>query len=190
MFCSLSPHRPLRLTIWFRETGSAVLFRLATHPFSMFRLNLVLAHRSLSFLPFSATMSIYYTRMRIWVRETGSAVPSRVATHSFSMFRQNLVLAHWPLNGVHLLYHQSPSDQSRVKEVTQLYTDGVHHREFASTGPVAPKIARVTGSALIHVLRASHLPHHNWYNTSVCMVSTFSRVWINRVWLPIPLVVN
>ena len=49
-------------------------------------------------------------------------------------------------DGAHL-YHQTPSDQSRVYRVTQLGTDGVYCRESAGTGPVVLKIVPVTCAA-------------------------------------------
>ena len=72
--------------------------------------------------------------------------PSRPASAcSFSILRLNLVLIHGiPLafhDSVHIyiyiyVYHQPPSVQSRVYQVTPLRTDGVHCRESAGTGPV------------------------------------------------------
>ena len=72
--------------------------------------------------------------------------PSRPASAcSFSILRLNLVLIHGiPLafhDSVHIyiyiyIYHQPPSVQSRVYQVTPLRTDGVHCRESAGTGPV------------------------------------------------------
>ena len=42
---------------------------------------------------------------------------------------------------------QPPSGQSRVYQVTQLPTDGVHHPESAGTGPVVLNVVPVTGPA-------------------------------------------
>ena len=50
-------------------------------------------------------------------------------------------------DGVHILYRQPPSGQSRVDRTTQLRTDGVHCRDSAGTGPVDVKIVRVAGAA-------------------------------------------
>ena len=45
-------------------------------------------------------------------------------------------------------YSQPPSGhQSRVPQVTQLRTDGVHYRESACTGSVVHKLILVTGAA-------------------------------------------
>ena len=61
----------------------------------------------------------------------------------------NLVLTHGipPAfrDGV-LIYCQPPSDKIRVYQVTQLRTNGVHHRESAGAGPVDLKAVRVTGA--------------------------------------------
>ena len=84
------------------------------------------------------------SRLRIWSRETGLAVPLRVSPlilrsradpgayllRSFSRFPRR---RHSPFI---YLYRQPPSGQSRVDEVTQLRTDGVHCRESAGAGPV------------------------------------------------------
>ena len=42
------------------------------------------------------------------------------------------------------LYRQSPSDQSRVYQLTKLRTDGVHCREAVGTGPDVLKVVPVT----------------------------------------------
>ena len=71
----------------------------------------------------------------------GSAVPSRVSL-LISILRLNLVLTYGIppefRGGVHIfiLNRHTPSGQSRVYQVTQMRTDGVHYREAAGTGPV------------------------------------------------------
>ena len=45
------------------------------------------------------------------------------------------------------LYRHPPSGQSRVYQVTQLRTDGVHCQEYAGTGPVVLKVVPVTSAA-------------------------------------------
>ena len=91
------------------------------------------------------------------------------------------------------LDRQTPSGQSRVYRVTQLRTDGVHCRESAGKGPVNLKVVPVTGAAILQVamdqLICASLSHTH-YRHEVCMVITYSRVWINRVRLPILLVVS
>ena len=62
------------------------------------------------------------------------------------------------------LYRQSPSDQSRVYQVTQWRTDGVHCRESAGTGPLVLKIVPIKGAAfsgitMDQLMRASRFPH-------------------------------
>ena len=83
--------------------------------------------------------------LRIWYRETSSAVPSRVNL-LISILRLNLVLTYGIppefRDGVHLFIYirHTPLGQSRVYQVTQLRTDGVHCRESAGTGPVNLKV--------------------------------------------------
>ena len=83
--------------------------------------------------------------LRIWSRETDPAVPSR-ASLLISILRLNLVLTYGIPpefhGGVHLFIYNrhTPSGQSRVYQVTQLRTDGVHCRESAGTGPVNLKV--------------------------------------------------
>ena len=85
------------------------------------------------------------SRLRIWYREMGSAVPSRVSL-LISILRLNLVLTYGIppefRGGVHLfiLNRHTPSGQSRVDQVAQLRTDGVHCRKSAGTGPVNLKV--------------------------------------------------
>ena len=110
--------------------------------------------------------------------------------------REFVATALLPLN------RHTPSGQSRVHRVTQLRTDGVHCREYAGTGPVVLKVVPVTGAAILQVtmdqLMCTSLPHtHYWYEVGmliewhgVCIVSTYSKLRINRVRLPIPLVVS
>ena len=85
------------------------------------------------------------SRLRIWSPETGSTVPSLVSL-LISILRLNLVLT----GGILPVFHisQPPSSQTRVNRVTQLYTDDVHCRESAGTGPVNSKVVPVTGAAL------------------------------------------
>ena len=83
--------------------------------------------------------------LRIWSRETVSAVPSRVSL-LISILRLNLVLTYGIppefRGGVHIfiLNRHTPTGQSRVYQVTQLRTDGVHCRESAGAGPVNLKV--------------------------------------------------
>ena len=56
-------------------------------------------------------------------------------------------------DGVHLIYRQSPSGQSRLNPVTPLYTDEVHCRESAGTGSVVLKEVRVKGAAFSGVTK-------------------------------------
>ena len=78
--------------------------------------------------------------------------PSRSASaRSFSTLMLNLVLIHavppdFRSNGVHLIYHQPPPDQSLVNRVTQFRNYGVPCQESAGTGPGVFKLARVTGA--------------------------------------------
>ena len=72
----------------------------------------------------------------------GSPVPRQPA----HLHAQAEYGAYWILpefrGGVHLLIYNrhTPSGQSRVYRVTQLYTDGVPCRESAGTGPVNLKV--------------------------------------------------
>ena len=85
--------------------------------------------------------------LRIWSRETGSVVPSRVSLF-ISIHTQAESVAHLRDSsrvprGIHLFIYNNrhtPSGQSRVYQVTQLRTDGVHCRESAGTGPVNLKV--------------------------------------------------
>ena len=49
------------------------------------------------------------------------------------------------------LYCHMPSGQSRVYQVTQLRTDGVHCLESTGTVPVVLKVVRVTGAAFLGI---------------------------------------
>ena len=115
-----------RLRIWSRETGSAVPSRVSLF-ISILKLNLVLTYG----IPPEF--------------QTGSAVPSRVSL-LISILKLNLVLTYGIppefRGGVHLfiLNRHTPSGQSRVCRITQLRTDGVHCRDYASTGPVNIKV--------------------------------------------------
>ena len=72
-------------------------------------------------------------------------MPSRPASaYLLSMLRLNLMLAHGIVPD---LNRQTPSCQSRVYEVTQLRTDGVHCREFAGTGLEILKVLPAAGAA-------------------------------------------
>ena len=71
--------------------------------------------------------------------------PSRPALAcSFSTLRLNFVLTQGipPISAATSIYfyHQPPSGQSRVDQVTQLRTDGIHCPESAGTGPVVLKV--------------------------------------------------
>ena len=108
------------------------------------------------------------SHLRIWSRETGSAVPSRVS----------LLILHTQVeSGAYLrdssrvlrrrlfiyLNRHTPSGQSRVYQVAQLRTDGVHCRGHAGAGPAVIKVVRVTGAAfsgftMEQFLCASHFP--------------------------------
>ena len=62
------------------------------------------------------------------------------------------------------LNRHTPSSQSRVSQVTQLRTDGVHCRESAGTGPVVLKVVPVTCAAILqitmdHLMCATLSPH-------------------------------
>ena len=72
-------------------------------------------------------------------------------------------------DGIHSLiyfYRQPLFGKSRVYQVTQLRTDGIHCREYACTGPVVLKIVRVTGVAIISgILYVSFpTPTIYWYD--------------------------
>ena len=102
-------------------------------------------------------------RLRIWSRETGLAVLSRVSllilhtqTEPGAYLRDSSCFPrrrHSPL--VYLNRHM-PSSRSRIYQVTQLRTDGVHCRESAETRPVVLKVVSVTGVALA----AHHEPNN------------------------------
>ena len=86
------------------------------------------------------------------------------STSSFSTLRLNMVLAGFLLlsapASTYIVYRQPPSGQSRVYQVTQLRTDGVHCRESAGTGPAVLGVYPVTGAVfsgitMDHVMRAS-----------------------------------
>ena len=91
------------------------------------------------------------SRLRIWSRETGSAVPSRVSL-LISILRLNMVLTHEvppDFRAAPIYSYRHPlSGQSRVYQITQLRTDGVHNRKCAGTEPVILKVVPVTGAAL------------------------------------------
>ena len=91
------------------------------------------------------------SRLKKWSRETRSCSAS---AHSFSSIRLNLVVpSRFRRRGFLSTHRQSPPsiDQSRVDQVAQSSTDGVHHREFAGTGPVIVlEVALVTGADYIY----------------------------------------
>ena len=63
-----------------------------------------------------------------------------------------------------------PLDQSRVYQVTQLRTDGIHYRESAGTGPVVLKVVPVTGDVILQVAmdRLMFFSHtHYWYEVGM-----------------------
>ena len=76
---------------------------------------------------------------RFWQSRPASAC-------SFSILMLNLVLTYGVPPEFHggvplfILNRHTPSGQSRVYQVTQLHTDGVHCRESAGTGPVNLKV--------------------------------------------------
>ena len=81
--------------------------------------------------------------------------PSRPASAcSFStLTKLNLMLTRWISanfrGGGHLYIYtdrHTPSGQSRVYQVTQMRTDGVHCLESAVSGPVVLKVVPVTGA--------------------------------------------
>ena len=90
------------------------------------------------------------SRLRIWSHDTGSAILIHVSC-SFYRLRPNLVLTHEippaSRDGVIVHLYIRSSGQSRVYEVTQLRTDGVHCRESAGTGSIVIKVVPVTGAA-------------------------------------------
>ena len=83
-----------------------------------------------------------HSRLRIWSRETGSAVPSRVSLLILHTQAESAAFR----GGLPFLYRQPPSGQSRVYEVTQLRTDGVHCQESRGTRPVVLKVVPVAGA--------------------------------------------
>ena len=97
-------------------------------------------------------------------REMGSAVPSRVSL-LISILRLNLMLTYGippdfrggrPSN---YLNRQTSSGQSRVYQVLQLRTDGVHCRESGCKGPVNLKIVpAVTGDVFASPWTNSYAP--------------------------------
>ena len=133
-------------------------------------------------------------------------VPSRPApARSFSTLRVNMYAVYsrdsslFPRRRPFIirLDRQPPSSQSRVYEVTQLRTDGVHCRESASAGPIVLKVVRVTGAAfsgiaMDQLMCASLFPHPLLYcyvliadmMTCYCVISTESiggEIIISRV---------
>ena len=95
----------------------------------------------------------------------------RHSAHSPHTSRLNLVLTRGippAFRGgviVHLFIRRPPSYKSRVYQVTQLRTDGIHCRGSAGTGPVVLKVVRVKGAAFSGVttvdqlMCASLVPH-------------------------------
>ena len=91
------------------------------------------------------------SRLRVWSPETGSAVPSRVSllilhtqAESGAYSRDS---SRFPSRRPFIyLNRHTPSGLSRVYQVTQMRTDGVHRRESAGTGPVNLKVVPVTGA--------------------------------------------
>ena len=89
-------------------------------------------------------------RLKVWSRETGSAVPSRVSLFILTLRRIWCLLKGFlPLSATAsiFLYCQPPPDQSRVYQVKQLRTDGVHCRESVGARLVVVEVVPVTGSA-------------------------------------------
>ena len=85
------------------------------------------------------------SRLRIWSRKTGLAVPSLVSllilhtqVEPSAYSRDSL---RFPRRRPFIyLNRQSPSGQSRVYQITQLRTDGVHCRESAGTRPAVLRV--------------------------------------------------
>ena len=99
------------------------------------------------------------------------------------------------------LYCYTPSGPSRVHQVKQLRTDHVHCRESAGIGPAVFRVVPVTVLSLQVTMDnycAALFPHAPyWYDLGMLRVCTYfyghhyiSRIWINRVRLPILLVVS
>ena len=77
---------------------------------------------------------------------------------------------------IYFCQHHIPSGQSRVDRVTQLRTDGVHCRESVGTGPVVPKVVRVTGAAFASPwTKCYYAPlfsdTHYWYTVNMFKLS-------------------
>ena len=99
------------------------------------------------------------SRMRIWSRETCGAIPSRFSPLILQSEAESSIINHQSSSGAYsshssrfprrrpFLCRQQPSGESRVRQVTQSCTDGVHRRESADTGPVVLKIVPVKGAA-------------------------------------------
>ena len=86
-------------------------------------------------------------RLRIWSRETGSAVPPRVSllnlrTEGESGARSRDSSQFPAMTSIYFYLCQS-----RVHQVTQIRTDGIHCRGFADSEPVILKVVPVTGAA-------------------------------------------
>ena len=92
---------------------------------------------------------IFSVPIRAWEFSFARQVrPSRPAS-ARSFFKLGLILIGWCLPAAFhplfatasiYLYRWPPSGQSRVYQVTQLRTDGIHCRESAGTGPVNLKV--------------------------------------------------
>ena len=110
-----------------------------------------------------------------WVR------PSRPASaHLFSTLRLNVVLTRGILPdfryGVHIIYGQPPSGQSRVNRVTQMRTDAVPCRKSAGTGPVVLKVVSVTDASFSGVTMNQFLCAYLFPSRPLMECSTYSSV--------------
>ena len=77
------------------------------------------------------------------------------------------------------LYRQPPSGQSRIHQVVQLRTDGVHGRESAGIGPIVLKVVRVSGDTFsdITIDRFLCLSFPTPTVGTVCMLYRRMDVW-------------
>ena len=95
---------------------------------------------------------------------------------------------------IYFLDRRTPSGESRVHRVTQLCTEGIHCRESAGKGQEALKVVPATGTALAGHHRPINMrfsfPHPLLVGSWHIGTFGYSDVWINRVRLPILLVVS
>ena len=76
-----------------------------------------------------------------------------------------------------------PSGQSRVYQVTQLCTNGVHCRQSAGTGPVVLEAVRVTsacfsGSITMDQLLCASLSRHPLLEQGTCAIQKMSEAFL------------